>query len=65
MKKKAKNVTFWSKKDASKVLKYITPMDFAEHFRKLDLSENRKLYYGWFLRNGLKSRWDVQYLEVS
>ena len=46
MKKEAKNVMFRSKKDPSKVLKYITPMDFAEHFRKLDLSENRKLYYG-------------------
>ena len=51
---------------------YITPMDFAEHLRKSDVSENSKVCYGRFLRNGLherycyisKSRWDVQYLEV-
>ena len=51
---------------------YITLMDFAEHLRKSDVSENSKVCYGRFLRNGLherycyisKSRWDVQYLEV-
>ena len=26
--------------------KYITPMDFAEHLRKSDVSENNKIYYG-------------------
>ena len=40
------------KKDTSKV-KFITPMDFAEHLRKSDVSENSKVYYGRFLRNGL------------
>ena len=29
--------------------KYITPMDFAEHLRKSDVSENSKVYYGQFL----------------
>ena len=33
--------------------KYITPMNVAEHLRKLDVSENSKVYYGRFLRNGL------------
>ena len=28
-------------------------MNFAEHLRKSDVSENRKVYYGRFLRNGL------------
>ena len=28
-------------------------MDFAEHLRKSDVSENSKVYYGRFLRNGL------------
>ena len=50
--------------------KYIAPMDFAEHLGKPDVSENSKVYSGWFLRNELhewycyisKSRWDVQYL---
>ena len=56
--------------------KYITPMNFAEHFRKSDVSENSKVCYDRFLRNGLhegiailastviKIRWDAQYLEV-
>ena len=47
-------------------------MDFAEHLRKLYVSENRKVCYARFLRNGLcesycyisKSRSDAQYLEV-
>ena len=33
--------------------KYITPMDFAEHLRKSELSENNKVYNGKFLRYGL------------
>ena len=33
--------------------KYITPMDFAEHLRKSDVSESNKVYYGKFLRYGL------------
>ena len=51
-------------------------MNFAEHLRKADVSENSKVCYDRFLRNGLhegiailastviKIRWDVQYLEV-
>ena len=31
----------------------ITPMNFAEHLRKSDVSENSKVYYGRFLQNGL------------
>ena len=33
--------------------KYIIPMNFAEHLRKSDVSENSKVYYGRFLWNGL------------
>ena len=33
--------------------KYITPMNFAEHFRKADVSKNSKVCYGRFLRNEL------------
>ena len=28
-------------------------MNFAEHLRKSDVSENSKKYYGQFLQNGL------------
>ena len=53
-------IMFWSKKNGSN-LKNIS-----------DFSENSKVSYGRFKRNGLherywyisKSRWDVQYLEV-
>ena len=31
-------------------------MDFSEHPRKSDVSENSKVYYGQFLRNGLHER---------
>ena len=31
-------------------------MDFAEYFRKPDVSENSKVYYGQFLRNGFHER---------
>ena len=31
-------------------------MDFAEYLRKSDVSENSKIYYGRFLRNGLHER---------
>ena len=51
--------------------KHITPMDFAEHFRKLGVSENSKVYYMVdfyeidFMKGiGSKSRWDVHYLQV-
>ena len=51
-------------------------MNFAEHLKKSDVSENSKVCYDRFLRNGLhegiailastviKIRWDAQYLEV-
>ena len=32
--------------------KNIAPMDFAEYLKKSDVSRNRKIYYGGFLRNG-------------
>ena len=52
--------------------KRIAPMAFGECLKKSEVSENSKIYYGQFLRNGLytryyyirKSRCDVQYLEV-
>ena len=31
-------------------------MNFAEHLRKSEVSENRKVYYGRFLRNGHHER---------
>ena len=31
-------------------------MDFAEHLRKSDVSENSNIYYGRFLRYGLHKR---------
>ena len=43
--------------------KCITPMDFAEHLRKSDVSENSKVYYGGFLRNGLHKRY--RYISKS
>ena len=45
------------KKRRIKGKKYITPMDFAEHLRNLDVSENSKVIYGRFLRNGLRERY--------
>ena len=46
-------------------------MDFAEHLRTSDVSENSKVYYMVdfyetdFMKGiGSKSRWDIQYLEV-
>ena len=32
------------------------PMNFAEYLRKSNFSENSKVYYGRFLRNGLHER---------
>ena len=37
--------------------KHITQIDFAEYLRKLDVSENTKVYCGPFLRNGLHERY--------
>ena len=72
IKAEAKSVMFLSKKRHIKGEKYITPMDFAEHLTKSDVSENNKVYYGLFQRNELhkrylyigKSRWAAQCLEV-
>ena len=36
--------------------KHIASMDFAEYLRKPDVSENSKVYYDRFLRNGLHER---------
>ena len=32
-------------------------MGFAKYLRKLDVSENSKVYYGRFLRNGVRERY--------
>ena len=53
--------------------KHIAPTDFIEHLEKSYVSENRKVYYGPFLQNGLhekyccisESRWKAQHLEKS
>ena len=34
-------------------------MDFAEHLRKSDVSENSKVYYGRFLRNGFHQMYHI------
>ena len=71
IKKEAKKCCVLAKKRHIKGEKYITPMDFAEHLRKSDVSENRKVYYmvdfyemDFTKVIGSKSRWDVQYLEM-
>ena len=46
----------YKKKKRIKGEKYITPMDFEEHLRKSDVSENSKVYYGRFLQNELYER---------
>ena len=47
--------------------KYITPMNFAEHFRKAEVTKNSKVYYGQFQRNELHegSAITVQLLKVD
>ena len=37
--------------------KNIAPMDFVEYLRKSDVSENKKVCYGRFLRNRLHERY--------
>ena len=54
-KKQAKNVMI-KKKRHIKGEKHIAQMDFAKYLRKSDVSENSKVYYGQFLRNGLHER---------
>ena len=53
IKEDAKNFIFWFKKRYMKGEKHIVLMDFAEYLWKSDVSENSKVYYGRFLRNGL------------
>ena len=36
--------------------KHIAPINFSENLAKSDVSENRKVFYGRFLRNGLLTR---------
>ena len=52
-KRRSKKVNVLIKKRRVKGEKYITPMGFAEYLRKLDVSENSKVYYSRFLQNGL------------
>ena len=56
MKKKQKMLCFNWKKRHIKGGKHIAAMDFAEYLRKLDVSENIKVYDDRFLRNGLHER---------
>ena len=37
--------------------KQIALIDFAKYLRKSDISENRKVYYGRYLQNGLHERY--------
>ena len=46
-----------SKKRHIKGEKHIAQVDFAEYLRKRDVSENSKVYYGRFLRNGFHERY--------
>ena len=39
--------------------KHIAPMNFAENFKKSDVSENSKIYYGRFLRTGIHERYFI------
>ena len=57
-KKQAKNVMIrFFKKRHIKGEKHIAQMDFAKYLRKSDVSENSKVCYGRFLRNGLHGRY--------
>ena len=47
----------FDQKEDIKTEKYITPMEFAEHIRKADVSENSKIYCGRFQPNGLHERY--------
>ena len=55
--KKTENVMIRFQKRHIKGEKHIVQMDFAEYVRKTDASENNKVYYGRFLRNGLHERY--------
>ena len=56
MKEKQKILCFNWKKRHIKGRKHIATMDFTEYLRKLDVSENIKVYYDRFLRSGLHER---------
>ena len=55
IKEEAKKVVLIRKRHI-KVGKHIALMDFTEYLRESDVSENSKVYYGRFLRNGLHER---------
>ena len=55
-KEEAKNVALIKNRHIKGEI-YITVMNFADYLRKSDVSENSKVYYGWFLRNGLHGRY--------
>ena len=52
----AKNVVLIGKKDISKVENTLLQWILQINLRKLDVSENIKVYYDRFLRNGLHER---------
>ena len=54
--KESKNVVLIKKRHVEGE-KHITPIDFAEYLRKSNVSENSKVYYGRFLRNGIHERY--------
>ena len=47
----------FDQKKTKKCEKHIAPKNFAGYLRKSDVSENSKVYYGRFLRNGLHERY--------
>ena len=54
IKEETKNVMFWYKKDTSKVKNILLQWILQNiYLRKSDVSENSKVYYGRFIRNGL------------
>ena len=55
-KEEGKMLCFDLKVNIWKVKKHIAPKDFVEYLRKTDVSENREVYYGRFLGNGLHER---------
>ena len=67
IKEESKKCYVLIKKRLIKGEKDITPMNFAEHLRKSDVSENSKVYYVQFLQNGIHEGIDilVQLLRVD
>ena len=56
IKKRSQNCVVLIKKRHFKGEKHIAPMDFAEYYRKSDVSQKSKAYYRRFLQNGLNER---------